>query len=227
MMEIFTRRDESRYPQIFDQMYRQRYDIYVKRRRWEGLGIDGQFEIDQYDNDDAVYLLALDEEEGVRAGLRLLPTNRPHIFGDLFPHLAGSNEVPRGDDIMELTRFYVAPFGSNRHQRWWFVGIISIGMFEYCLRNGIRQISSVIDTFLLPQMLELGWKVRPLGLPEDYGQGMAVAVLIDVDEQSIENTRRIRGVDGDVLYDSHDHVERIPTHMIRSKSQPPNYAGAA
>ena len=94
---------------------------------------------------------------------RLLPTTGPHIFGDLFPHLADGDKVPTGEDILELTRFYVAPFGSNRHQRWWFVGIISIGMFEYCLRNGIKQISSVIDTFLLPQMLELGWKVRPLG----------------------------------------------------------------
>ena len=227
MMEIFTKADEPRHPRIFEQMYRQRYDIYVKRRRWEGLGLDGQFEIDQYDTDDAVYLLALDETDGVRAGLRLLPTNGPHIFGDLFPHLASGDNPPRGDEIMELTRFYVAPFGSNKHQRWWFVGIISIGMFEYCLRNGIKQISSVIDTFLLPQMLELGWKVRPLGLPEDYGQGMAVGVLIDVDEQAIENTRRIRGVEGTVLCEEHDRSFRIPQHTIISKSQPPHLAGAA
>ena len=227
MMEIFTRADEPAHPRIFEQMYRQRYDIYVKRRRWEGLGLDGQFEIDQYDNEDAVYLLALDEADDVRAGLRLLPTTGPHIFGDLFPHLASGDKLPRGDDIMELTRFYVAPFGSNKHQRWWFVGVISIGMFEYCLMNGIKQISSVIDTFLLPQMLELGWKVQPLGLPEDYGQGMAVGVLIDVDEQSIENTRRIRGVEGEVLVEHHDRSYRIPKHTIVSKSQPPRLAGAA
>ena len=56
---------------------------------------------------------------------------------------------------------------------------------------------------------------------------MAVGVLIDIDEQAIENTRRIRGVEGEVLYDDHDRAFRIPKHTIVSKSQPPNFAGAA
>ncbi len=227
MIEMFTRRDQPLYPEIFQQMYRQRYDIYVKRRRWQGLQSDDDCEIDQYDNDEAVYLLAVDEDENVKAGLRLLPTTGPHIFSDLFPHLAANGEVPCGEHIMELTRFYVAPHGSNKHSRWWLSGVISIGMFEYCLNNGITQITSVIDTFLLNQMLEAGWRARPLGLPEHYGEGIAVGVLIDVSEEAIEHTRRVRGVEGMVFHDDHDRTGRISNHVISAKSRPDNRAGLA
>lgn len=221
MMAAYSGRDEANNPGIFHQMYRQRYDIYVRRRKWSDLQPKGDLEKDQYDNADATYLLALDDEEKVLAGLRLLKTTRPHIFGDLFPTLAGEHGVPRGPDILELTRFYVKPgINGGRDMRKWLIGVISAGMFEYCLDNDIRQISSVIDTFLLPQMLELEWRVRPLGLPYRYAQGSAVGVLIDVTEEALQSTRRIKQLAGPVLATSMQPVPRIPADIHEPVRQP-------
>ncbi len=221
MMEAYTGRDEARLPGIFRQMYRQRYDIYVKRRKWKGLQPVGNLEKDQYDTADATYLLAVDEDENILAGLRLLKTTGPHIFGDLFPQLSGDHGVPRGHDILELTRFYVAPSaGSSRDIRKWLIGVLSAGMFEYCLENGITKISSVIDTFLLPQMLELEWQVRPLGLPYRYGQGSAVGVLIDITEEGLASTRRIKRLAGPVLATENRPVARIPATITPNAAQP-------
>jgi len=221
MMEAYSGRDEARFPGIFHQMYRQRYDIYVKRRKWRDLQPKGDLEKDQYDTADATYLLALDDEENVLAGLRLLKTTGPHIFGDLFANLAGDHGVPRGEDILELTRFYVKPgVSGGRDMRKWLIGVISAGMFEYCLDNGIAQISSIIDTFLLPQMLELEWRVRPLSLPYRYGQGSAVGVLIDVSEEALESTRRIKQLAGPVLATSVHPIPRIPAHIHEPLRQP-------
>ena len=216
MMSVFQGNDEQQHPLIFRQMYEQRYDIYIKRRKWSGLKPIDNLEKDQYDNDDATYLLALDEEDAVLAGLRLLPTTGPHLFSDMFPQLAGTHGVPRGEHIMELTRYYVAPVAARKQLRWWLMGVIGIGMFEYCLENGIRQVSSVIDTFLLPPMLEAGWRVRPLGLPQSYGQGMAIGILIDITEEAIESTREVRGVYGPVLRaEQRGQIPRIPIHIKR------------
>lgn len=221
MMEAYSGLDEARFPEIFHQMYRQRYDIYVKRRKWQGLQPIGELEKDQFDTADATYLLALDDDEHVLAGLRLLKTTKPHIFGDLFPNLAGEHGVPRGDDVLELTRFYVAPsVAGGRDMRKWLIGVISAGMFEYCLENNIRQISSVIDTFLLPQMLELEWRVRPLGLPYRYGQGSAVGILIDVNEEALQSTRRIKRLAGPVLGSSMQPIPRIPADIREPIVQP-------
>ena len=65
-------------------------------------------------------------------------------------------------------------------------------------------------------MLEAGWRVRPLGLPQSYGQGMAIGILIDVTEEAIETTRQVRGVKGSVLRQENvGRLQRIPSHIYR------------
>lgn len=212
MMFAYSGRDEARNPALFEQMFRQRYEIYVKRRKWSGLKPIGEQERDQFDTASAIYLVALDAEDEILASLRLLPTNRPHILGDLFPHLS-AEDVPSGPDILELTRFYVAPFKSSRAVRDWLVGVLCAGMIEYCLANNVRQITSVIDTFLLKLMLSMEWRVRPLGLARPYPEGEAVAVIVDMTPQILESTCRTKGVTAPVLALPGLRPNRIPTSI--------------
>jgi acyl-homoserine lactone synthase len=219
MMFSFTGKDEIRYPALFEQMYRQRFDIYVKRRKWSDLKPIGNQERDEFDTSSAVYLMALDAEDEILAGLRLLPTVEPHILGDLFPHLAMEG-VPAGGDILELTRFYIAPFKSSRSVRDWLVGVLCAGMIEYCLDNGIHKVTSVIDTFLLKLMLSMEWPVRPLGLARPYAEGEAVAVIIEMTPQILESTCRTKGVSGPVLARPGFVRARIPAD-IRTQAEAP------
>jgi acyl-homoserine lactone synthase len=141
MMELYTGRDEAAFPELFQKMYKQRFDIYVKRRKWKGLKPSGELEKDDYDTESAVYLLVMDDEDEILAGLRLLPTVGPHILGDLFPHLAGAG-VPSAPGVLELTRFYVAPFKVSKPVRDWLVGVLCAGMIEYCLASCASPASS-------------------------------------------------------------------------------------
>lgn len=216
MVEAFTGADEVAHRAIFEEMFRQRCDIYVKRRKWADLVVVDGMERDGYDTRDAIYLAALDEDENVLASLRLLETKGPHLLADHFAHLCGGG-VPRGSDILELTRFYVAPSVRGRQVRDWMMGVIGAGMFEYCLEHGIRQVSSVIDTFLLTAMLGAGWRVRPLGLPQRYPEGVAVAVLIDVRDEGLRSTRRSRGVAGPVLSTPFQAVPRIRSSDLAAR----------
>jgi len=210
MMELYTGRDEARFPGLFCQMYRQRFEIYIKRRKWKGLKPSGELEKDEYDTESAVYLLVMDEEDAILAGLRLLPTVGPHILGDLFPHLAGGG-VPCAPDVMELTRFYVAPFKASKSIRDWLVGVLCAGMIEYCLASGIERVTSVIDTFLLKLMLSMEWKVRPLGLPQKYPEGEAIAVNVDMTSAILASTRRTKLVSGPVLLARPRSFSRVPS----------------
>jgi acyl-homoserine lactone synthase len=213
MMEVLTGIDRARYPHLFSRMHSQRHEIYVERRGWKGLHSENGEERDQFDRADTIYLLAIDEEDDILAGLRLLPTAGSHLLGDVFPHLVMSGDVPRGDDILELTRFYVAPFGANRQVRDWLVGVLCTGMIEYCLDHGVTQITSVIDTFLLKLMLSMEWKVRPLGLPQRYAEGTAVAVVAEITDAALESTRRTKRVEGPVLRPALIAPSRIPASV--------------
>jgi acyl-homoserine lactone synthase len=199
MLARFSGSDEPLYPHLFHQMYRQRHDIYVKRRKWRDLRPLDDLEKDRYDTENATYLLALDDRECVLAGLRLLPTLGPHLFADVFSHLAQYQPVPRGRNISELTRFYVAGSNPGRRERRRLVGVLAAGLFEHCLERGIRQLTSVVDTFLLPQMLALGWPVRKLGAAERYGEGSAVGVEIEITPTALEITRQRSSIDRPVL----------------------------
>jgi acyl-homoserine lactone synthase len=216
MLFAYSGKDEVRNRALFEQMYRQRYEIYVKRRKWGGLKPVGGLERDDFDTASAAYLVALDAEDEILAGLRLLRTNRPHILGELFPHLARDG-VPAGPDILELTRFYVAPFPSSRAVRDWLVGVLCAGMIEYCLANDVRQITSVIDTFLLKLMLSMDWSVRPLGIPRPYPEGEAVAVIVDITPEMLDSTRLAKGVVGSVLARPGFERARIPA-AIRTQA---------
>lgn len=190
--------DEPRCPDLFMQMYRQRHDVYVKRRKWFWLNAAGGIEKDQFDTADATYLLVLDKSENVLAGLRLLPTSGPHLLADVFPHLARDCPIPRARNVLELTRFYVAHSvrGASAQR---LVGILAAGLFEHCLEAGVERLTSVVDTFLLPRMKELGWPVRALGAPCRYAEGTAVAVEIAVSEKVLGVIRQRRGIDRPVL----------------------------
>jgi len=210
MMELYTGSDEARFPDLFRQMYRQRYEIYVKRRKWRGLRPLGDQEKDQYDTQSSIYLLVLDDEDEILAGLRLLPTVGPHILGDLFPQLATAG-VPVAPAVLELTRFYVAPFKASKSVRDWLVGVLCAGMIEYCLASGIERITSVIDTFLLKLMLSMEWGVRPLGMPQRYPEGEAVAVSVDMTSAILASTRRTKLVSGPVLLARPRPLGRVPS----------------
>ncbi|HXF55343.1 MAG TPA: acyl-homoserine-lactone synthase [Hyphomicrobiaceae bacterium] len=199
MIVAFNGGDELHYPHLFHQMYRQRHEIYVVRRKWRALKSVGGLERDQFDTPAATYLLALDRTSNVLAGLRLLPTEGPHLLADVYPHLAHGEPIPRGSDTFELTRFYVSAAVRGPPARR-LVGLLAAGLFEHCLQRRVRRLTSVVDTFLVPRMESLGWRVRTLGAPGRYDEGIAVGVEIAVTPSALEEVRRRRGIERGVLH---------------------------
>src|SRR3546814_19037277 len=64
----------------------------------------GRFEVDQFDDVHARYLVLTDRQGSHLGSARLLDTRRPHILGELYPELC-EVEVPSGSSISEITRF--------------------------------------------------------------------------------------------------------------------------
>jgi acyl-homoserine lactone synthase len=56
---------------------------------------------------------------------------------------------------------------------------------EFCLGQGIRQISAIVETWWLPRFQEAGFKVTPLGLPALVESAWTIAGLIDIDDATL------------------------------------------
>jgi acyl-homoserine lactone synthase len=155
-------------------------------------------EIDQYDTMEAIYLLLCDGEQ-VIGGQRLAPTTRPHMLEDFYAHMAPRG-VPTGEDIFEWTRVHV----SKGHREGSGVlgrttGELLIGLFEFCLEEGISTLTSVGGTWWLPQLLDLDWDIAPLGLPTDVDGKPTLAYRTHVTQDALERMRDVFSVRASVL----------------------------
>lgn len=200
MLHVVSAENRELYAPQVEESFRIRHRIYVKERGWHDLDRPDEREVDQFDNDDAIYLLALDENSGrVLGGSRLVPSLKPHLMSEVFPQLASTRELPRAPDVFEWTRYYVIAERREPHAISDISCTILCGVQEYCLENGIAQLSIVTEPFWITRFLDLGWRPRPLGLGIRW-QGMdVIGITVEISESALQQTRNVRGFTEPVL----------------------------
>ena len=88
-----------------------RYKIFIEQLGWELPAQDGM-EQDQFDLDDTLYVIGIDDGE-ICGCARLLPTSSPYLLSEVFPHLVLPHLPPRSEQVWELSRFAVSPAGES------------------------------------------------------------------------------------------------------------------
>ncbi|WP_315832744.1 acyl-homoserine-lactone synthase [Bradyrhizobium prioriisuperbiae] len=200
MTEIHVIRKENRhlYEHLFDLYHRLRYDIYVRQRRWMALDRPDGREIDQFDTDDAVYLLAL---EGTRivGGMRAIPTTCPTLLSEIFPQLNLRSPIHR-PDVYELSRILVVPERRGEQAGPGLATMLQAAIIEYGLSVGLTGFTIVLETWWLPRFEEQGWRAKPLGLPMDIDGMSTVAVYVSCDEETWDDMVQRKGIAGPMLH---------------------------
>ena len=65
---------------------------------------------------------------------------------------------------------------------------------EYCLEQGISEVTAVVEMWWLPRWHQAGFKVRPLGLPQMIEGQPCIAAAIQICEESLHYVRRLAGL---------------------------------
>lgn len=189
----------KRYRKQLERYFRIRHDIYVEHRKWRSVARPIGIEMDAFDNEHAIYLVAIDDNtDKIVGGSRLVPTLQPHLMSEVFPMLA-SDGPPRAEDVFEWTRFFIVRTLQTRGKSSPFAGVMLAGIQEAALHLGIRQISVVCEAFWPRRIEALGWKARRLGDVLAHPDGDIVALLIDVSREALDATRRSYGIEGSLL----------------------------
>jgi acyl-homoserine lactone synthase len=146
------------------------------------------------DGDDVIYLLGIDDGR-VYGGARLVPMLRPDVLGDMFPHLASMQRIPRDPSAFEWTRVLLTDGCDERHNSRTETAAMVCELLEFCLEQGVGTLRGVIDAWWLPWFHDMGWNVRPLDLPERVDRDWVLAVVVPINEMTLVSTRRFYGVD--------------------------------
>jgi acyl-homoserine lactone synthase len=181
MIHAITALNRHFYEDVIEQHFRLRHDIFVEERHWETLRKPDCREIDSYDNEDTVYLLAL-EGRRVIGGHRLYPTTKPSMMSEIFPRLAAVRGCPADPLVWEWSRYFVV-----RDRRDGALNLqLMAAVQEFCLGQGIAQVSAIMETWWLPRFHEAGFVVTPLGLPELVDNAWTMAATIDVRQETVD-----------------------------------------
>lgn len=187
MIQIYTGASGAGHAAILDEMYRERKRVFVDLLRWEVPVVDGQFEIDQFDTPDAVYLVSATDDGEHLGSTRLLPTHLPHLLGSIFPQLC-DGPVPAGRDTLEITRGCLSP-KLRAAERLRVRNRLMTASVHYALLRGVSRFTCVADSGWLSQILQLGWDCRPLGEPQLIERVVTGALEIMLSGKTIGHLR--------------------------------------
>jgi N-acyl-L-homoserine lactone synthetase len=172
---LFTHDDESAASdKVMRAMFEARKRVFVDLLGWDLPVLAGLYEVDQYDDAHARYLILTDPDQNHLASARILPTTGPHILGELFPELCEAS-VPSGPDTYEISRFCLERRLRAPERRRCRDALV-MALAHYALANGITTYSGVAEQGWLEQILAFGWQAEPLGRPNRIGT-MALGAL--------------------------------------------------
>jgi acyl-homoserine lactone synthase len=203
MIRVIDRANCDDFRVSLDQQFRLRREVFVEECGWKEFD-RGDYETDQYDTADAIYVVSIDPNENVLGGFRLYPTELPHMLSEVFSSMVEGPILQRSD-VLELTRLAIAaPARNSKNYCELFLGLL-----EYGLSEGISGTTALIRTLRIPIVQSVGMKVIPLGLPKDIDGEMLTAVLFEIDEESLTRVRKSAGVFTTVIEDRRHPVRRI------------------
>lgn len=143
-------------------MFEARKSVFVDLLGWDVPVLEDKYEVDQFDNPHARYII-LSDEGGHLASARLLPTTREGILSGLYPMLC-SAQPPSAPDVYEITRFCIDRRLKARERREARNALVT-GLADYALASGISSYCAVAETSWYRQIEQFGWDCRPLGSP--------------------------------------------------------------
>lgn len=199
MINIITADNRHLFHHALTEMHLQRKHLFIDRMRWQMESVGG-LEIDNFDSDQAIYLLetAVAVNDGAQASsavvqsARLLRTDRPHLLADVFPELC-SGPVPRSPNIWEATRFCPAPETPKGEARRRLLFRMIGGILETGLLFGMERVTFVASAALKPLATQAGWDVEPLGPEMRIGRERLTAMVAEINSAGLARVRANHG----------------------------------
>jgi N-acyl-L-homoserine lactone synthetase len=211
MLHIIDNTNRAQFSDLLEKMFADRKRIFIDTLKWDLPVTRGHYEIDQFDDDHAVYLIASDHAGRHLGSLRLLRTDRPHILSELFPALCDQS-IPRGALIREVTRFCASPAVEKHHRRVMRDTLIT-AMVDHALDSGISALTGVVTSHFLDQILAMGWRCDPLGERIVMCNANIGAFCAHVDENTPRKLEQT-GIYRSEPWQEDDRLEKAPALLV-------------
>ncbi len=208
MLHVVTAENRHLYRAQLWEMFRIRKRHYIDERGWAELWSFKGAELDDSDDERAVYLMALDRAEDLQGFVRIRPTDDRSILVDKFPYLIDPSQLPlKGPETWEGARIWFDATAGDVHAG---THRLLTGAAEHILASGGRRLLAFIDVHNYPHISDGALEFTMTGPPAPYRYGVMVGVKHVISEEQVARMRDSLGEAPPLTYVVDD--EDIATH---------------
>jgi acyl-homoserine lactone synthase len=171
MIFVLKGSERRRFAHYFERMFSLRHEIFIKERGWNLPVSQTDREIDEYDVDEAVYLIDLTEDGSLQGTVRLTPSLSCSLLADCFPHLVECGVPARSPLVYEAMRYIFLPLSRRAQENRAAKARLLAAMLAWCQARKLSHIQGLVDTSEFSHWIELVPQTMPLGLAHPYGGG--------------------------------------------------------
>lgn len=168
----------SRSKEALFSMFAARKSLFVDLLNWDLPVLGDQYEIDQFDNRSAHYIVLAETDGNHLGSVRLLPTTRPHVLSTTFPQLCDGT-LPCASDVVEISRFCV-DLRLDAEKRRQIRDNLAVALVVYAHVTGIATYTTMACAAWLEEIQSFGWHCKPFGPPQILKDQAHVALRIDI-----------------------------------------------
>ena len=190
-MNIVTGTPADLSSEIMAGVARYRHRVFIEKLGWQ-LRSENTLEYDQFDRDDTVYVVAHNTHGEVVGTARLLPTTRPYLLAEVFPHLLHGQSPPHSPEVWELSRFAAVDFsaeGSSALAQ--FSSPVAVGLLQASLEcaaaHGAKRFITVSPLGVERLLRIAGFKAHRLAPPAVVDGNPIFACSISCEVQTTES----------------------------------------
>ena len=201
MIKIFNGANRDQHTEELSEMFRLRKKVFHDFLKWD-VQVEGDWEIDDYDRANPVYVLSYSPNGRLRGALRLLPTLGPNMLDDTFPILLDGNPEVRSASVWESSRFCIDPeISQDRASNQVTIAAAELmcGVGELGLASNLSHIVTVTDVFLERMFRRMGCPGERIGEPHRIGSVYAVAIAWEVTPDLLDRMKAVAAIEHAVL----------------------------
>ena len=208
MLHVVTADNRHLYrPQMWE-MFRIRKRHYVDERGCDKLWDFSGAELDDSDDERAVYLLSLSAAAELQGFVRVRPTDDHSILVDRFPHLVDPSQWPlKGPRTWEGARLWFDAQAADAHAG---MHRLLTGAAEFILGSGGERLLAFIDVQKFPHIADGALEFKMTGPPAPYRNSAVVGVKHDLSDDQVVRMRDSLGEPPPLAYLVDD--DDIATH---------------
>ncbi|MBA4752083.1 MAG: GNAT family N-acetyltransferase [Sphingopyxis sp.] len=184
MLKLVDRSNRTREHVVLRSMFEERKRVFVDELGWDLPLLAGLYEVDQFDDGHATYLIVADRDDRHLASARLLQTTRVSSIETLYPDLVDGG-APKGRDVVEITRLFLScREDSDRYQE--VRDLLLAGLVNFAVQAGVQTYTTVAYPEHRSFIANLGWTCRQLGQPLSHAGRQAIALRIETDGATLK-----------------------------------------